>query len=59
MNSRDKGEIGDPGQAKAVQRFLDKHSSDKPQVEKDKTKKQTNLKGKGDVMVHLVELEHH
>ncbi len=59
MNSRDKGEIGDPDQAKAVQRFLDRHSSAKPQVEKDKTKKQTNLKGKGDVLVHLVELEHH
>jgi hypothetical protein len=59
INSRDKGEIGDPDQAKAVQRFLDKHSSVKPQVEKDKTRKQTNLKGEGDVLVHLLELEHH
>jgi len=59
INAKDKGEIGDDGQAKAVQRFLEKHSADKPEVQKDTSNKQTNLKGKGDVLVHLLELEHH
>jgi serine/threonine protein kinase len=59
INAKDKGEIGDPDQAKAVQRFLEKHSADKPEAQKDSLKKQTNLKGKGDVLIHLLELEHH
>ena len=59
INAKDKGEIGDADRAKAVQRFLEKHSSDKPEAQKDSSNKQTNLKGKGDVLVHLLELEHH
>ena len=59
INAQDKGEIGDAAQAKAVQHFLEKHSADKPEASKDAMKKQTNLKGKGDVLVHLLELEHH
>jgi serine/threonine protein kinase len=59
INEKDKGEIGDADQARAVQRFLEAHSSDKPEALKDTAKKQTNLKGKGDVLVHLLELEHH
>src|SRR6266850_1385810 len=59
INAKDKGEIGAADQAKAVQRFLEKHSSEKPESQKDTPNKQTNLKGKGDVLVHLLELEHH
>jgi serine/threonine protein kinase len=59
INAKDKGEIGDADQAKAVQRLLEKHSSDKPEAQKDTINKQTDLKGKGDVLVHLLELEHH
>ena len=59
INAKDKGEIGDADQAKTVKNLLEKHSSDKPEVQKDSTNKQTNLKGKGDVLVHLMELEHH
>jgi serine/threonine protein kinase len=59
INPKDKGEIGDAEQAKAVRLLLEKHSSDKPEVQKDSTNKQTNLKSKGDVLVHLMELEHH
>ena len=59
INAKDKGEIGDADQAKAVKNLLEKHSSDKPEAQKDSTNKQTNLKGKGDVLVHLMELEHH
>ncbi len=58
MNPVDKGAISEPEKLKAVQRFLDQHAGTKPEVEKDKTKKQTNLKGKGQVLVHLMELEH-
>ena len=59
MNQTDKGAISDAEQAKAVRDFLEKHSSEKPEAQKDAGKKQTSLKGKGDVLVHLLELEHH
>lgn len=59
INEKDKGEVGDADQAKAVKSLLEKHSSDKPDVQKDSTNKQTIVKGKGDVLVHLMELEHH
>jgi len=59
LNPTDKGEISDSAQAKAVQQLLEKHSADKPEAQKDSAKKQTDLKGKGDVLVHLLELEHH
>ncbi len=59
INAKDKGEIANPDQAKAVGLFLEKHSADKPEAQKDSTNKQTNLKGKGDILVHLMELEHH
>ncbi len=59
INEKEKGEIGEADQAKAVQRFLEKHSSEKPESQKDTANKQTKLKGKGDVLVHLLELEHH
>lgn len=59
VNPEDKGTIKDAGQAAAVREFLAKHSSSKPTMEKDSARKQTNLKGKGDFMVSLVELEHH
>lgn len=59
INAKDKGEIVDADKAKAVKLLLEKHSSDKPEAQKDSTNKQTNLKGKGDVLVHLMELEHH
>jgi serine/threonine protein kinase len=59
INPEDKGEIGNADQAKAVREFLEKHSAAKPEAQKDARSKQTNLKGKGDVLVHLLELEHH
>lgn len=59
VNPTDKGEIKDAGQAQAVRDFLKQHSEPRPDTEKDKNKKQTNVKAKGDVMVHRIELEHH
>jgi tRNA A-37 threonylcarbamoyl transferase component Bud32 len=57
VNPTDKGEIKDSGQSKAVREFLKKHESSP--AEKDKNKKQTNVKAKGNVLVHHLELEHH
>ncbi len=59
INAKDKGEISDADKAKAVKLLLEKHSSEKPEAQKDSTNKQTNLKVTGDVLVHLMELEHH
>jgi hypothetical protein len=58
-NDVDQGEIKDVSQARAVREFLQKHSSPKPEVTKDSAKKQTTVRGKGDVLVNYIELEHH
>lgn len=55
-----KGTVADPVRAKAVATFLNaRYSSSTPNVEKDKTKKQTVVKATGDVLVNVIELEHH
>ena len=59
VNPTDKGEIKDNEQSKAVREFLKKHSSAPPVAEKDRNKKQTNVKANSNVLVHHVELEHH
>jgi serine/threonine protein kinase len=59
VNEKDQGEIKDSAQARAVRDFLAKHSSPKPDVAKDSAKKQTTVKGKSEVLVNYVELEHH
>lgn len=60
VNDKDKGTIEDESQAKAVRDFLtNRYAVSKPELEKDKPKKQTNVKARGDVVVSFVELEHH
>lgn len=59
VNDVDRGEIKDATQARAVRDFLQKHSSPQPEVAKDSARKQTTVKGKGEVLVNYVELEHH
>jgi tRNA A-37 threonylcarbamoyl transferase component Bud32 len=59
VNDADQGEIKDAAQARVVRDFLQKHSSAKPEVAKDSAKKQTTVKGRGDVLVSNVELKHH
>lgn len=59
VNPTDKGEIKDSGHSKAVSEFLKKHFSTPPVAEKDKNKKQTNVKANSNVLVHNIELEHH
>jgi len=59
VNQRDRGEIKDRTKARTVRDFLKQHSSPKPDVTKDSTKKQTIVGGQGNMLVNLLELEHH
>jgi hypothetical protein len=60
VNEEDRGTINDVAHANAVRDFLSAHhSAAKPSFEKDKAKKQTNVKAKGQVLVDPIELEHH
>ena len=59
VNPEDRGTIKDKALADAVRDFLNGAGADKPAVEKDRVKKQTNVRGRGETMVSLVELEHH
>ncbi|HYW72582.1 MAG TPA: serine/threonine-protein kinase, partial [Pyrinomonadaceae bacterium] len=59
VNDRDLGEIKDEAKARAVRDFLNQHASPKPEVNKDTANKQSVVKGKTDVLVSAIELEHH
>ena len=59
VNDQDLGEIKDAVKAKAVRDFLNQQATPKPEVTKDSAKKQSVIKGKGDVLVNAIELEHH
>jgi serine/threonine protein kinase len=59
VNPQDKGTIKDKAQSDAIRDLLTKNNSTKPEIVKDTAKKQTNVKGKGVILVNLVELEHH
>ena len=59
VNAKDQGEIKDAAAARHVREFLTKYSSPKPETAKDSGRKQTTVKGKGDVLVSFIELEHH
>lgn len=59
VNEVDQGEIKEATQARAVRDFLQKHLSPQPEVTKDSARKQTTVKGKGEVLVNYIELEHH
>ncbi|HST19713.1 MAG TPA: serine/threonine-protein kinase [Blastocatellia bacterium] len=58
-NSQDRGEVKDSAEAALLRKFLADHSTSKLDIEKDEDKKQTIVKGKGDVIAKLVNLEHH
>lgn len=59
VNPKDKGEITDSTQRRAVEQFLKKHTSAEAVADKNKTKKQSSVKANGNVLVHRLELEHH
>jgi hypothetical protein len=58
-NSKDRGVISSPGLRTAVNEFLKAHSSSTPSVERDQEKKETTVKAKGEILVHVIKLEHH
>lgn len=59
VNDRDLGEIKDAAKAKSVRDFLNQHATPKPEVTKDSAKKLSVVKGRGNVLVSAIELEHH
>ena len=60
VNEKDKGTISNSNQANAVRAFLTTQQSlSRPEVEKEKVNKQTNVRGKGETLVNQIELEHH
>ncbi len=58
VNETDKGLIQDPAKLDAVRNLLSKYAQSKPESETDKTSRQTTLRGRGEVFVHTIELEH-
>jgi serine/threonine protein kinase len=58
-NPQDKGEIKDLAEAARLRAFLTPRALSKLDVEKNDANKQTIIKGKGDVLTKLVNLEHH
>jgi len=58
-NPKDRGEITSPVLRTAVSQFLKSHSSAAPSVERDQDKKQTTIKANGEILVHVIKLEHH
>ncbi len=59
VNERDLGEIKDRTKARTVRDFLKQHVSVKTEVTKDSARKQTIVNGNTDLLVNLIELEHH
>lgn len=58
-NPRDRGLISDPDLNNAVRDFLQAHQSPRTVAERDEDKKEVILKSKGDILAHLLRLEHH
>ena len=52
------GKITDAAMVRTVREFLDSHTDPKLQTQKDTARQQTQVTGRGDVLVKLVELEH-
>ena len=59
VNEKDRGEVKDSAKARAVRDFLRNQFETKPEVSKDSAKKISVVKGRGDVLVNMIELEHH
>lgn len=60
INPQDRSEIKNPIQIQSVRDLLaQSRTSQSPAIEVDDANTQTNIKGAGDVIVHLVRLSHH
>jgi len=59
-NEKDRGVINSPGLDRSVKDLLSKtRSASKPTVEKDDVSKETRVKANGDIVVHVLALDHH
>lgn len=45
--------------AKAVKEFLATHASARPEAKKDDDERETSVAAKGDILAHVIRLEHH
>lgn len=59
VNPIHKGRISDPAQIQVVREFLEQHAASQFESYQDQQKRQTRVRGRGDVLVTMVELEHH
>ena len=57
-NKREPGVIADPDQIAQIEVYLKRYQSERPEVIADKSKEVTFVRGRGDVLVNLVELSH-
>mgnify|MGYP001572614344 CR=1 FL=1 len=57
-NPKDKGQISDPAQIRLIRDLIAKHHSSPATIAKDEANKVTRVSGSGDVIVHLIKLEH-
>ncbi|MCM3869633.1 MAG: serine/threonine protein kinase [Pyrinomonadaceae bacterium] len=58
-NSKDRGVVSSPGLRTAVNEFLKAHSTPGASVERDEATKDTLVRAKGEILVHVIKLEHH
>jgi len=58
VNPRNKGVISGAAELNEVRELLNKHAQSKPEVKIDKLGRRTEVTGRGDLLLHLFELEH-
>jgi hypothetical protein len=58
-NARDRGLVSDRRLNEAAKTFLQAHENPRPSAEKDDEKNEVVLKASGDILTHLLRLEHH
>jgi serine/threonine protein kinase len=59
-NEKDRGVISSPGIDRSAKAFLSKaYSESKSAIEKDEANKETRVSANGDIVVHVLALEHH
>ncbi len=58
-NPKDRGVISSPGLRAAVNEFLKAHSSPGASVERNEETKDTLVRVNGEILVHVIKLEHH
>ncbi len=58
-NPDDRGRIKDAELARSITSILDRYQSAKTAVERDDNKKESQITGNGEIVAHLIKLEHH